>query len=59
MRTLSDLLRRIRTGAGADVMFEDYYSTLLSRTGSGAPSASEARRDFEAVRRIVSRALIY
>ncbi|MCM8748363.1 hypothetical protein NET02_04335 [Thermomicrobiaceae bacterium CFH 74404] len=59
MRTLSELLRRFRDGAGTDLMFEDYYSALLSRTGAGAPSASEARRDFESVRRVVSRALIY
>ncbi len=59
MRTLSELLRRFRHGTGADLMFEDYYSALLTRTGAGAPSADEARRDFESVRRIVSRALIY
>ncbi len=59
MKKLSELLRRFRAGSGADLMFEDYYSALLTRTGAGAPSADEARRDFESVRRIVNRALIY
>ncbi len=57
MRKLSELLNRFH--AGTDLTFEDYYSALLARTGSGAPSAEEARRDFESIRRIVSRAMVY
>jgi len=57
MRKFSQLLSRFT--AGPDLRFEDYYTALLVRSGAGAPSAQEARRDFEAVERAVNRALVY
>ena len=57
MRKLSQLLSRFHVGP--DLQFEDYYSALLARSGAGAPRVEEARRDFEAVQRAISRALVY
>ncbi|MBX6754308.1 hypothetical protein [Thermorudis peleae] len=58
MFRLGALLRRL-SGNSADSLFEEYYSAVVSRAGSGAPSAREARRDFEAVRRVLTRTVWY
>ncbi|MFN3337380.1 MAG: hypothetical protein ACK42I_07770 [Thermomicrobium sp.] len=58
MRTLKRLLRILRRDRSplSDPSFATYYSALVSEAGSGVPTAEEARRDFESLRRFIERA---
>ncbi|MCX7624177.1 MAG: hypothetical protein RMK01_09200 [Thermomicrobium sp.] len=60
MRGLERFLRilRRREAPVTDATFAAYYSLLVSEVGSGAPTIDEARRDFEAVRRVIDRAFV-
>ncbi len=53
MTILQRIMRAVKPNGGLNQNLENYYSNLLStRVGdSGLPSASEARRDLEAVLR--------
>ena len=44
--------------AGGDNGFESYYTSLARRTQDG-PNAREARRDYEVIRRVKDRAIIF
>lgn len=48
---------RFMAGNG-DSGFEKYYTTL-ARRNEGGPSAAEARRDYEVIRRVKDRAVIF
>ena len=43
----------------ADASFESYYGTLVRSKQVGSPTASEARRDFQAIRSHLDRSLIF
>jgi hypothetical protein len=51
MTILQRIIRAVKSSGGLNQNLENYYSNLLStRVGdSGLPSATEARRDLEAV----------
>lgn len=59
MSTISRLLNVLRSSNGADAEFEQYYGSLVSGNRSGAPTAAEARRDYEPVRRHIDRAIYF
>lgn len=42
-----------------DREFESYYGGLLMHRREGGPSAAEARRDYEPVRKVIDRAIIF
>lgn len=43
----------------SDSLFESYYGSVLRENQEGGPSAEEARRDFEHIRRTVSRISVF
>lgn len=49
----------LRRGIPADASFESYYGIIAMNQPEGGPSASEARRDFHAIRSHVDRSFIY
>ena len=49
----------IRRNVPADASFESYYTTLVRSEQVGSPTASEARRDFQAIRTHIDRSLIF
>jgi hypothetical protein len=50
MNRSARIFRSVRQVNGFDSSFESYYGEIIRRQSAGAPSASEARRDFAAVR---------
>lgn len=50
MNRLSRIFRSVRYVNSMDSSFETYYGEIIRRQSVGAPSASEARRDYAAVR---------
>jgi hypothetical protein len=46
-------------GLGGDTQFQIYYGGLVKQGLEGGPSAREAKRDFESVRRTISHTSIY
>lgn len=44
---------------GRDSAFESYYGSLVLARQEGIPSASEARRDYEPVRKVIDRVIVY
>jgi len=59
MSRLTRLVQILAPRGGRDEGFESYYGSILLTRQDGAPSAEEARRDFEPVRRIMDRAVIF
>jgi hypothetical protein len=59
MLSVKRLFESLRRGIPADASFESYYGTLVRNQQVGNPTASEARRDFEAIRTHVDRSMIY
>lgn len=59
MTTLNRLMTLIASNRGRDMQFENYYGSLVRNRIDGGPTAAEARRDFEPVRRLIDRAVIY
>ena len=60
MSKISRLMTYLRNSRPvSDLPFESYYGTLASRDPQSAPSAAEARRDFERMRRVLDRAYFY
>lgn len=44
---------------GRDSAFETYYGSLVLGRQDGVPSASEARRDYEPVRKVMDRVVVF
>lgn len=59
MSRMSKLVRYFTDGRGRDLGFETYYGSLIMRRSDGVPTAAEARRDYESVRRLMDRAIVY
>lgn len=59
MSAFAKLMRLLTPTRSRDYEFETYYGSLVLRSQEGVPSAEEARRDYEPVRRIIDRATIY
>jgi len=60
MSTFTRLLSYLSgTSVHGDREFESYYGGLLMHKREGGPSAAEARRDYEPVRRVIDRAVIF
>ena len=59
MTAISKLMHFLAVSPARDNQFENYYGALARSRFNGGPSASEARRDYEVVRRTVDRAVIY
>ncbi|ACZ39343.1 hypothetical protein [Sphaerobacter thermophilus] len=59
MSRLTRLVQILAPRSGRDEGFESYYGSILLTRQDGTPSAEEARRDFEPVRRIMDRAVIF
>ena len=59
MFRLTNWTRRLSIGSGVDSGFEQYYGNIVRQQRDGAPSAAEARQDYEHVRRVISRAALY
>ncbi|MBX6343181.1 MAG: hypothetical protein IRY97_12030 [Thermomicrobiaceae bacterium] len=52
-------MRYLTPMPGRDDTFESYYGSLVLRRQEGAPTAEEAKRDFEPVRRLMDKAVIF
>jgi hypothetical protein len=52
-------MRLFNAGVSRDNAFENYYAPLARSRNQGGPSAAEARRDFEVIRRTVDKAIIF
>ncbi len=59
MSAISKFMHLFSTSPSRDNAFENYYGTIARSRNQGGPSASEARRDFEVIRRTVDKAVIY
>lgn len=59
MAAISRFMHFLTAGPARDNSFESYYGTLARSRFQGGPSASEARRDFEVIRRTVDKAVIF
>ncbi|MDI3339398.1 MAG: hypothetical protein QJR03_02580 [Sphaerobacter sp.] len=59
MSKLSRWVRFLTSSPARDLEFEAYYGALLLTQRDGVPSAEEARRDYEPVRRVLDRAVIF
>lgn len=59
MESISKFFHFLSTGPSRDNAFESYYGALARSRNVGGPSASEARRDFEVIRRTVDKAILY
>jgi hypothetical protein len=59
MTVFSKLMHFLAVSPSRDSQFENYYGALARSRYNGGPSASEARRDYEVVRRTVDRAVIF
>ncbi len=59
MTAFSKFIHFLSAGPSRDNEFESYYGSLARSRNQGGPSASEARRDFEVIRRTVDKAVIY
>jgi hypothetical protein len=53
------IFRSARGITRSDSAFESYYGEIIRRQATGAPSATEARRDFAAVRSSFERAATF
>ena len=59
MTAISKFMHFLVGGPARDNAFENYYGAIASKRAQGGPSASEARRDFEVIRRTVDKAVIF
>lgn len=59
MSRITKIMRLFNTGLARDNEFESYYAPLARSRYQGGPSAAEARRDFEVIRRTVDKAVIF
>ena len=59
MNPITRFFRSMRGAIVADSAFESYYGALVRNQTVGGPSASEARRDFAAVRDSIERVGLY
>jgi hypothetical protein len=59
VKKISKFVHFLAVGPARDSQFESYYGALARSRYNGGPSASEARRDFEIVRRTADRAIIF
>jgi hypothetical protein len=59
MNVFTRFFRSVRSNVGSDHNFENYYGQLVRKQGDSAPSATEARRDYMAVRASVDRISLY
>ena len=59
MTAIAKLINFLTVNPARDNQFESYYGALARSRYAGTPSASEARRDYEVVRRTVDRAIIF
>jgi hypothetical protein len=59
MSAIAKFVRFLSAGPSRDNEFETYYGSLARSRYQGGPSASEARRDFEVIRRTVDKAVIF
>ncbi len=55
MNLFSRMFRSLRDSAMTDKSFESYYGAVVRQQETGGPTASEARRDFNAARRPMDR----
>lgn len=59
MSRMSRIVKALSLGRGRDIEFENYYGSLIATRRDGVPSATEARRDYEVVRRNLDRAILF
>jgi hypothetical protein len=59
VKKISQIVHFLSNGPARDNQFESYYGALARSRYNGGPSATEARRDFEVVRRTADRAIIF
>ena len=59
MNPISRFFRSFRGSVISDAGFENYYGAIIRKQENGGPSASEARRDFAAVRESLERASLF
>lgn len=59
MSAIAKFVQRLATRNSRDLGFEQYYGAIVMSERDGVPSAAEARRDFEPVRRVMERAIIF
>ncbi len=59
MSAISKFMHFLTANQARDNAFESYYGTIARSRYQGGPSASEARRDFEVIRRTVDKAVIF
>ena len=59
MTRFSKLMHYLTMIPGRDTAFETYYGSLVMDRQVGVPSAAEARRDYEPVRKIMDRVIVY
>ncbi len=55
MKLITRMFRSIQESSILDRGFENYYGALVRSQDNGGPTASEARRDFNAARRPMDR----
>jgi hypothetical protein len=59
VKKISRIVHFLSKGPARDSQFESYYGALARSRYNGGPNASEARRDFEVIRRTADRAVIF
>ncbi len=59
MNTFKRIFDSMRRSIPADASFESYYGAISLHQPSGAPTASEARRDFASIRQAFDRTIVY
>ena len=59
MSAITKFMHFLTVTNARDNAFENYYVSLARSRYQGAPSAAEARRDFEVIRRTVDKAIIF
>lgn len=55
MNAITRFVRSLRSQPTIDSSFETYYGSVARNSAVGGPSASEARRDFQAIRESIER----
>ena len=59
MNALTRFVRSFRNHPSIDSSFESYYGSIARNATVGGPSATEARRDFQAIRDSIERIAVY
>lgn len=59
MSAITKFVHFFSNSPSRDNSFENYFGSLARSRYAGGPSAAEARRDFEVIRRTVDKAVIF